>query len=132
LTPQRWSALAPDFVEVEENVEYMERDDEFDIQPPEELHKRRLNLEDEEVDVLTIEPVRGLEFQSEQFRIPVLLDIDTSESEEEVVAIGTGQYRRKTPAQDWMNDKDAIPSGDDAKKSSKRGAQNGSRRKKVD
>jgi COMPASS component SWD1 len=51
LTPQRWSALAPDFVELEENVEYVEREDEFDIQPPEELQKRRLDLEDEEVSV---------------------------------------------------------------------------------
>jgi len=56
---QRWSALAPDFVEVEENVEYIEYEDEFDIHPQEEIHKRRLDLEDEEVDVLTVEPVKG-------------------------------------------------------------------------
>ena len=29
--PQKWSALAPDFTEVTENVEYVEREDEFGI-----------------------------------------------------------------------------------------------------
>ncbi|MCV5137968.1 hypothetical protein OFB61_25460, partial [Escherichia coli] len=51
-SPQRWSALAPDFVEVEENVEYIEKEDEFDIHPHEEIQKRRLDAEDEDVDVL--------------------------------------------------------------------------------
>ncbi|KAK0349055.1 chromatin binding protein, partial [Friedmanniomyces endolithicus] len=57
-TPQRWSALAPDFLEVEENEEYIEKEDEFDVQPVEELQKRRLDMEDEEVDVLTVDPMQ--------------------------------------------------------------------------
>jgi COMPASS component SWD1 len=135
LTPQRWSALAPDFIEVEENVEYVEREDEFDIQPPEELHKRRLDLEDEEVDVLSIAPVKGAEFQPGEFRMPVLLDVDGSGSDDEVVAVGTGQYRKKTPSQDWMNGVDTPASGDDTKKpvaGSRRGVQNGTKRRRGD
>ena len=98
---QRWSALAPDFVEVEENVEYIEHEDEFDIHPQEEIHKRRLDLEDEEVDVLTVEPVKG-EIVDEEgtsaFRMPVQLDLIDSESEEEFVAVGRGEMRRKSPS----------------------------------
>ncbi|KAL8683411.1 MAG: hypothetical protein Q9224_000007 [Gallowayella concinna] len=104
ITPQRWSALAPDFAEVEENVEYVEREDEFDIHPIEEIHKRRLDLEDEAVDVLTVDPVKG---DSEQtvFTMPVILDIMDGESEEEIVAVGPGTMRRKSPGEgrDWMN-----------------------------
>ena len=54
-SPQKWSALAPDFAEVEENEIYIEREDEFDVHPQEEINKRRLDLEDEEVDVLTVD-----------------------------------------------------------------------------
>ena len=102
LTPQRWSALAPDFVEVEENVEYVEREDEFDIQPLEEIYKRRLDLEDEEVDVLTVDNTRA-ELSTAELHMPILLDISESDSEDEVVAIGTGQYRRKSPnrSKEW-------------------------------
>ncbi|KAK9370535.1 WD40-repeat-containing domain protein [Lipomyces kononenkoae] len=76
VTPQRWSALAPDFVEVEENVEYEEREDEFDIIPDEVANKRKLDQEDDdEVDVVTIERVRG-EFSEESFVIPVILEED--------------------------------------------------------
>jgi COMPASS component SWD1 len=92
VSPQRWSALAPDFAEVEENVEYLEKEDEFDIHPFEEIHKRRLDLEDENIDVLTVEPMKGV-FEGDGFQMPVLLDIDDSESEEEVVAIGPGEWR---------------------------------------
>ncbi|KAK4542807.1 hypothetical protein LTR36_006183 [Oleoguttula mirabilis] len=104
-TPQRWSALAPDFAEVEENVEYIEKEDEFDIHPVEELKQRRLDQEDEEVDVLTVddeqlerEGARG--GKGGDFRMPVLLDVGESDSEDEIVAIGTGQFRRKSTAQD--------------------------------
>ncbi|KAF2401843.1 WD40 repeat-like protein [Trichodelitschia bisporula] len=115
LTPQRWSALAPDFVEIEENLEYIEREDEFDIQPPEELHKRRLDLEDEEVDVLTIEPMKN-EHEPGQFLMPVLLDVQNSDSEDDIVAVGTGQFRRKTPGQEWLDDSQVPGSGDEARR----------------
>lgn len=108
LQPQRWSALAPDFVEVEENHEYVEQEDEFDIQPLEEMHRRRLDQEDEEVDVLTIEPVKnGVEGEQGDigFRMPILLDIEASDSEDEVIAIGAGQYRRRGD-REWVNDEE--------------------------
>ncbi|KAF2170223.1 hypothetical protein M409DRAFT_64555 [Zasmidium cellare ATCC 36951] len=104
-TPQRWSALAPDFVEVEENVEYIEKEDEFDIHDTAELTKRRLDQEDEDVDVLTVDEEqleregRIGKFAGEEFRMPVLLDMGESDSEDEIVAIGTGQFRRKSTAQ---------------------------------
>ncbi len=95
---QRWSALAPDFEEVEENVEYIEHEDEFDIHPQEEIHKRRLDLEDEDVDVMTIDPPKGSMVEEEDgFRMPVQLDFIDSESEEEFVTIGRGEMRRKSP-----------------------------------
>ncbi|GFF41823.1 set1 complex component swd1 [Aspergillus udagawae] len=106
VTPQKWSALAPDFGEVEENVEYMEREDEFDIHPAEEIHQRRLDQEDEVPDVLTIEPLKsGADGEMEAFRMPVLLDISDSESEEDIVAVGPGTMRRRSPGagREWMN-----------------------------
>ncbi|KAL8952863.1 MAG: hypothetical protein Q9222_001255 [Ikaeria aurantiellina] len=114
ITPQRWSALAPDFAEVEENVEYVEREDEFDIHPIEEIHKRRLDLEDEAVDVLTIDPVKG-DSVPDFFSMPVLLDIIDSESEEEVVAVGPGTMRRKSPGEsrDWMTSMEDRTSADE-------------------
>lgn len=107
VTPQRWSALAPDFAEVEENVEYIEREDEFDIHPIEEIHKRRLDLEDEVVDVLTVEPAKN-DFEDDQFSMPVLLDVGNSESEDEMVEIGPGTMRRKNPGEGrkWMDSED--------------------------
>jgi COMPASS component SWD1 len=114
--PQRWSALAPDFVEVEENVEFIEYEDEFDIHPQEEIYKRQLNLENEDVDVLTIEPMKGEIVEEENdFRMPVLLDLDDSESEEEFVAVGTGTMRRKSPGEsrEYMNDGEFVVSADE-------------------
>lgn len=114
ITPQRWSALAPDFAEVEENVEYIEREDEFDIHPIEEIHKRRLDLEDEAVDVLTMDPIKS-EVEEDSFSMPVLLDIGDSESEDEIVAVGPGTMRRKSPGEgrEWMNGAESEESGED-------------------
>ena len=123
VTPQRWSALAPDFAEVEENVEYLEREDEFDIHPIEEIHKRRLDLEDENVDALTLGPAK-IEVEDQLFSMPVLLDIGDSESEEEIVAVGPGTMRRKSPGEgrQWMNGVDSGESGEERKRSTVNGA----------
>jgi COMPASS component SWD1 len=94
---QRWSALAPDFEEVEENVEYEEHEDEFDIHPQEEIQKRRLDQEDEDVDVLTVKTPKGNMESESSFRMPVSLDYVDSESEEEFIQLGRGEMRRKSP-----------------------------------
>ncbi|KAB5566991.1 SWD1-like protein [Coniochaeta sp. 2T2.1] len=95
-SPQRWSALAPDFSEVEENVEYVEQEDEFDIHPQEEIQKRRLDQEDEDIDVLNIQNATEAEEESE-FRMPILFNLGESDSEEEFVNVGLGTLRRKSP-----------------------------------
>ena len=95
-SPQKWSALAPDFSEVEENVEYVEREDEFDIHPQEEITKRRLDLEDEDIDVLTYTTAEADdEIHGTGFRMPVLFNLGESDSEEEFVAVSTGTVRRR-------------------------------------
>lgn len=85
-------------------MEYVEREDEFDIHPIEEIHKRRLDLEDESVDVLTNDPGKR-EFEDDSFRMPVLLDIGDSDSEDEMVEVGPGTMRRKGPdeGKEWTN-----------------------------
>ena len=92
-------------------MEYVEREDEFDIHPIEEIHKRRLDLEDEAVDVLTVDPGKS-EFEDECFRMPVLLDIGNSDSEDEMVEVGPGTMRRRGPdeGKEWVN---AAGSGED-------------------
>ena len=41
--------------------------------------------------------------------MPVLLDVGGSDSEDDIVAIGTGQFRRRTPGQskDWAGEESA-------------------------
>ncbi|RPA72516.1 WD40 repeat-like protein [Ascobolus immersus RN42] len=74
---QRWSALAPDFTELEENIEYIEKEDEFDIHPKEELTKRKLHMEDEDIDVLSFLPGEG----KPGWTMPVEGEWDQTESE---------------------------------------------------
>ncbi|ERM96712.1 hypothetical protein AMTRI_Chr12g235870 [Amborella trichopoda] len=52
---ENWSAFAPDFKELEENEEYVEREDEFDLMPETEKVKATDVNEDEEVDIMTVE-----------------------------------------------------------------------------
>eukprot|EP00656_Telonema_subtile_P033426 TRINITY_DN3704_c0_g1_i1.p1 TRINITY_DN3704_c0_g1~~TRINITY_DN3704_c0_g1_i1.p1 ORF type:complete len:244 (+),score=73.41 TRINITY_DN3704_c0_g1_i1:660-1391(+) len=52
---ENWSAFAPDFTELEENEEYVEAEDEFDIVDWEEAKDVKQRIEDEDVDVLTNE-----------------------------------------------------------------------------
>ncbi|CUM65421.1 uncharacterized protein PRCAT00003059001 [Priceomyces carsonii] len=75
--PPKWSALAPDFVEIEENIEYEEKEDEFDVIDEYDLNKKRLEVEDLLVDVVTREPVdaRGFEITLESFVIPINYEV---------------------------------------------------------
>ncbi|KAF5111971.1 hypothetical protein DV495_002427 [Geotrichum candidum] len=75
ITPQRWSALAPDFIEVEQNVNYQEREDEFDVEDENEQNQRLLEDEDQEVDIVSGDPVKNV------FSIPVSLDLDEDEDD---------------------------------------------------
>ncbi|KAJ5161804.1 hypothetical protein N7492_007196 [Penicillium capsulatum] len=116
VSPQKWSALAPDFGEVEENVEYVEREDEFDVHPAEQVHQRRLDLEDEEPDVVTLDPIKDATDTDGGFGVPVLLDVSDSDSGEDIIAVGPGTMRRRTPgaAKDGANghaEKDTGRSG---------------------
>lgn len=52
---ENWSAFAPDFKELEENEEYVEREDEFDLMPETEKMKESDINEDDEVDIVTVE-----------------------------------------------------------------------------
>ncbi|WVF68011.1 hypothetical protein IAT40_002773 [Kwoniella sp. CBS 6097] len=54
-SPDNWAAFAPGFEELEENIEYDEREDEFDIEDETDLARRKDLEEDLEIDVLTIE-----------------------------------------------------------------------------
>eukprot|EP00249_Psilotum_nudum_P023334 c28833_g1_i3 orf=339-2225(-) len=54
---ENWSAFAPDFQELEENEEYVEREDEFDMMPDTDKVKPARVDEDEEVDIMTTEKV---------------------------------------------------------------------------
>ena len=103
---QKWSALAPDFKEVTENVEYVEREDEFDVYPEEEHKKRREDREDEMVDVLTMEAkrsdgaglggARGEDEVEESFVLPMLYNIEDSDGDDqELIRMGVGTMRKK-------------------------------------
>ncbi|XP_038065122.1 retinoblastoma-binding protein 5-like [Patiria miniata] len=56
---ENWSAYAPDFKELDENVEYDERESEFDIEDEDKSVEDPVDIavEDEEVDVLAVEPI---------------------------------------------------------------------------
>lgn len=71
--PQKWSALAPDFVEIEDNIEYQEKEDEFDIIDEDLLNKKRMEEEDLKVDIITTEKLdaRGFDLTSKSFIIPI-------------------------------------------------------------
>lgn len=100
ISPQKWSALAPDFAEVQENVEYIEREDEFDIYAQEEIHRRRLDAEDEDVDVLTIQGSKIEDDDVDGFRMPLLFNLGESDSEDEFIEVSIGTMRRRSPGDD--------------------------------
>ena len=52
---ENWSAFAPDFKELEENEEYQEREDEFDLKPGFGVKQGADDEEEETIDILTVE-----------------------------------------------------------------------------
>ncbi|CAL1702037.1 unnamed protein product [Somion occarium] len=54
-TPERWGAFAGGFEEVDENVEYEEREDEFDIEDESDFIMRKQRMEEEPVDIFALE-----------------------------------------------------------------------------
>ncbi|KAG7888212.1 hypothetical protein KL908_005268 [Ogataea polymorpha] len=61
--PQKWSALAPDFEEIEENIDYEEKEDEFDYVDEDDMNKQ-IEEEGDVIDVIQREKVdaRGFPF----------------------------------------------------------------------
>ncbi|SCV00469.1 LANO_0F07008g1_1 [Lachancea nothofagi CBS 11611] len=71
--PPKWSALAPDFEEVEENIEYREKEDEFDQVGQLEQQQELDQAEEVKIDLRTRESfdVRGNEISFDRFVIPI-------------------------------------------------------------
>ena len=58
---ENWSAFAPDFKELDENVEYEERESEYDLEDEDKSVQGSKCKEEEEVeaDVTTIQPIQA-------------------------------------------------------------------------
>ncbi|CAO1617800.1 unnamed protein product [Sympodiomycopsis kandeliae] len=56
---ENWSAYAPGFEELEENIEYQEGEEEFDLEDEDEVSRRKQNQEDVGVDLLSFGPAPG-------------------------------------------------------------------------
>lgn len=76
--PPKWSALAPDFEEVEENIDYQEKEDEFD-EVDETVEKLKANstlTNDEDLDPIDLRTrekydVRGNDLSHDQCPVPI-------------------------------------------------------------
>ncbi|KAG1545391.1 hypothetical protein G6F45_005646 [Rhizopus arrhizus] len=73
---ENWSAFAPDFIELEENLEYEEKEDEFDVVPDDEKSKQKQVDEDVLVDVTTCDAIQAFiessDEEDEVFYLPTL------------------------------------------------------------
>lgn len=83
-------------------------EDEFDTYPTREFERRRLEGEDESVDVLTTNDhntsTNTADPYEDSFVLPILLNIDDSEDDDlELLRVGPGGYREKG-ARDFEDD----------------------------
>ncbi|EXB97685.1 Retinoblastoma-binding protein 5 [Morus notabilis] len=86
---ENWSAFAPDFKELEENEEYVEREDEFDLIPETEKAKEINANEDDEVDIVTVEKDSAFSdsdmSQDELCFLPAIPSPDMAEQQEKCI-----------------------------------------------
>lgn len=74
---ENWSAFAPDFKELEENEVYEEKEDEFDIIDEAETVSKKRKIEDDDVDILTVDnTIFGSDDEEEVFFIPTIISKD--------------------------------------------------------
>ncbi|XP_014259788.1 retinoblastoma-binding protein 5 homolog [Cimex lectularius] len=92
---ENWSAFAPDFKELDENVEYEERESEFDLSDEDKSVTAGPQKEDEdlEVDVTTIEPVNAFCSSDEEIEeskilqfLPIAPEVEDPEDGPSIVA----------------------------------------------
>ncbi|KAL5985398.1 hypothetical protein ACLOJK_027382 [Asimina triloba] len=95
---ENWSAFAPDFKELEENEEYEEREDEFDLMPDtekvREIQVKDSDInEDEEVDIVTVEKDSAFSdsdaSQEELCFLPAIPSPDVPEQQDKIVGSST-------------------------------------------
>lgn len=77
---ETWSAYAPGFEELEENIVYEEREDEFDLEDEEELTRRK---QDEEEALIEIRPLPGRIKAATQLANATLHKFDLEEDDNE-------------------------------------------------
>ncbi|KAN0066185.1 chromatin binding protein [Thecaphora frezii] len=85
-TEEIWSAYAPGFEELEENVEYAEREDEFDLEDEEEVTRRKQDEEEALVNILSLGPA-GIQTGAAH---PLTLDDASTQLSEPVQGTDTG------------------------------------------
>ncbi|KAG9440051.1 hypothetical protein H6P81_020216 [Aristolochia fimbriata] len=101
---ENWSAFAPDFKELEENEEYEEREDEFDLMPETVKVKESNTIEDEEVDILAVDKDSALSdsdlSQEELCFLPAIPSPDAPEQQEKYLGSSSqleGCNRSRSP-----------------------------------
>jgi len=85
-TPERWGAFAGGFEEVDENVEYEEREDEFDIEDESELQRRKMKQEEEPIDIDRMEDIVQMIPESNGYGQPAAAGLhETAETDEDAL-----------------------------------------------
>jgi COMPASS component SWD1 len=106
---ENWSAFAPDFQELEENVEYIEKENEFDIINEnlleEENKKKKIEEENEEIDVVNIQRIiynsDSDSNDEEIFFIPVTPDVIQNNNSYSPSHLSTVQMDTNSPNSDY-------------------------------
>jgi COMPASS component SWD1 len=105
-----WSAYAPGFEELEENIVYEEREDEFDLEDEEEVTRRKKDEEEAHVDILSLGPQQSVLKRKKKQIVPGKHVQDRMEIDEEKMANSNSESQFE---EDDFNDDDdeafAIP-----------------------